>query len=131
MIGIDTNILVRLLTHDDELQFQKAGALVDALSDDERGFISLVVVTELAWVLQYVYQTEKPQMLSMLQQLFRIPSFSFQSSEVVLLALRRYERTSAEFADCLIVEISRHAACSDTYTFDRKAAKRAGMRLLN
>src|SRR5471030_2124301 len=126
MIGIDTNILVRLLTRDDDGQFQKVVVLIDSLSDDEPGFISLVVVTELAWVLQYVYQTEKPDMLAMLHQLIRTRTFSFQNTEVILLALLRYEKTLAEFADCLIVEIARHVRCSAIYTFDRKAAKRTG-----
>jgi len=131
MIGIDTNILVRLLTRDDERQFQQAAVLIDSLSDDEPGFVSLVVVAELVWVLQYVYQTGKPEMLAMLHQLIRTRTFSFQNVEVILLALRHYEKTLAEFTDSLIVEIARHAHCSEIYTFDHKAAKRANMRLLS
>jgi predicted nucleic-acid-binding protein len=51
MVGIDTNILVRFFMCDDEFQSRKATAFVDSLSVEEQGFVSLIVVTELAWVL--------------------------------------------------------------------------------
>ena len=51
MIGIDTNIIVRMITRDDPVQT----AIVDRILDDagtEWLYVSLVVLAELAWVLR-------------------------------------------------------------------------------
>lgn len=52
MIAIDTNILVRLLTKDDQSQFQLAYALFQA----EAIYLSKTVVLETEWVLRYAYK---------------------------------------------------------------------------
>jgi predicted nucleic-acid-binding protein len=69
MVGIDTNILVRFFICDDEFQSRKATAFVDSLSAEEQGFVSLIVVTELAWVLQYVFQLSRTQVIDILAKL--------------------------------------------------------------
>ncbi|MDW7774625.1 MAG: PIN domain-containing protein [Desulfobulbaceae bacterium] len=52
MIAVDTNVLVRLLTHDDEKQFQKAASLF-AENDI---FIAATAILETEWVLRYAYK---------------------------------------------------------------------------
>jgi predicted nucleic-acid-binding protein len=47
MIGLDTNVIVRYLTHDDPIQTAAAVKLFDSLAPREPGFLSLVVVVEL------------------------------------------------------------------------------------
>ncbi|MCP5410517.1 MAG: PIN domain-containing protein, partial [Chromatiaceae bacterium] len=51
MIGVDTNVLVRLLTRDDEAQFRKALKLFQ----QEEIFIPKTVFLETEWVLRYAY----------------------------------------------------------------------------
>ena len=53
VIGVDTNILVRLLTGDDPAQVSAAERFVTTqLSPERCGFVSMVVVCELAWTLE-------------------------------------------------------------------------------
>ena len=52
MIGLDTNILVRYVAQDDPKQSPKATALIESLSDADPGFIGLVALVELVWVMQ-------------------------------------------------------------------------------
>ena len=52
MIGLDTNIVVRYLTHDDAAQTAAAVRVMDSLSQDSPGFLSLIVIAELVWVLE-------------------------------------------------------------------------------
>ena len=47
MIGLDTNLLVRYFTQDDRYQFELVVALMDSLTREEPGFISLVTMVEL------------------------------------------------------------------------------------
>jgi len=49
MIGLDTNVVVRYLTHDDPAQTTAAVRVMDALSSDSPGFLSLIVIVELVW----------------------------------------------------------------------------------
>lgn len=51
MIGLDTNVQVRHIIQDDVAQSKQASDLMDALSADAPGFIGLVALIELVWVL--------------------------------------------------------------------------------
>jgi predicted nucleic-acid-binding protein len=47
MIGLDTNVLVRYITLDDKKQAALASRLIESLSEESPGFISLVTIVEL------------------------------------------------------------------------------------
>ncbi len=131
MIGLDTNILVRYLTEDDPAQTTAAGQVIDSFSPDSPGFISLIVLAELVWVLESFYRFTKKEIEQVLETLLRSEELVLERAEVVSQALRMFRASRADFADCLI-ERSGHAAdCEHTLTFDRKAAAGAGMRLLH
>ena len=52
VIGLDTNVVVRYLTQGDPKQSPIATRLMEkTVSSDETGFISLVVLAEVIWVL--------------------------------------------------------------------------------
>ena len=56
MIGLDTNILVRYLTQDDPVQSPAATKLIERrLTTENPGFVSIVAITEIAWVLERAY----------------------------------------------------------------------------
>jgi predicted nucleic-acid-binding protein len=54
-----------------------------------------------------------------------------ERAEIVLQALRKFSASQADFADCLIERCGHAAECQYTVTFDRNAAKGAGMKLLH
>jgi predicted nucleic-acid-binding protein len=130
MIGLDTNVLVRYVAQDDPKQSPKATALIESLSDTDPGFISLVAVVELVWVMQGCYQATKDEVVAILEKLLRVRTFKVENAEIVLRALHVYARSNADFADCLIERSADAANCMHTMTFDSKAAKNAGMRLI-
>lgn len=129
MIGLDTNVLVRFLTHDDPGQTATVAKFMGSLSSDSPGFISLVVVVELVWVLEASYQFKRDEIEHVLDTLLRSKELMIERAEIVEQALRKFSAGKADLAGC-IIERSGHAAeCEYTLTFDRKAAA-AGMRLL-
>jgi len=130
MIGLDTNVLVRYVAQDDPIQSPRATTLIESLSQDAPGFISLVVLAETIWVIQDAYRATKPEIITVLEKLIRIGTLVLENHEVVMQALRTYVASNADFADCLIARLARHAGCEQVFTFDIKAAKVAGMRLL-
>ena len=59
MIGLDTNVLVRYVMQDDPRQSPRATQLLEALQPDEPGFVPLVALVELVWVLSGSYGDRK------------------------------------------------------------------------
>jgi predicted nucleic-acid-binding protein len=131
VIGLDTNILVRYITQDEPRQAATANRLIEeALSAESPGFVSTVVLVELAWVLESGYGCGRQHVASVLDRLLRVRPLVVESAEVVARAVRSYAVGGADFADCMIERVGRSAGCDHTLTFDRVAARDAGMRLL-
>jgi predicted nucleic-acid-binding protein len=129
MIGLDTNILVRFLTHDDPVQTPAAIKLMGSLSSASPGFVSLVVIAELSWVLKSLYSLEKSELEIVLENLLRSDALLVEKSEIVWQALRKFKTSNAGFSDCLIESSGDAAECLYTVTFDKRAVA-TGMRLL-
>ena len=130
MIGLDTNVVVRYCAHDDPQQTSIARKLMGSLSSEARGFLSLVVLVELVWVLQGSYRFAKDEIVNALDTLLRSKELMVERADVVWQALRMFRVGRAEFADCLIERCAHEARCEHTGTFDRGAASTAGMKLL-
>lgn len=130
MIGLDTNVLVRYVTQDDPVQSPKASELIESLTTLSPGFVSLVSVVELVWVLQSCYQCAKNDIVVVLETLLRTRELTVEHAEVIWQALRRFTANNADFADCLIERCAHAAGCEYTATFDLGAAKAAGMKRL-
>lgn len=130
MIGLDTNVLVRYVTQDDPVQSAKASDLIESLTTLSPGFVSLVSVVELVWVLQSCYQSAKSDVVMVLETLLRTRELTIEHAETLWQALRRFTASKADFADCLIERCGHAAGCEYTATFDLNAAKAAGMKRL-
>ena len=59
MIGLDANILVRYIAQDDPVQSPKATALIEDISGDKSGFISLVAMVQLVRVMGKMLRRNK------------------------------------------------------------------------
>lgn len=129
MIGLDTNIVVRYLTHDEPAQTAAAVRVMDSLSADAPGFLSLIVIVELVWVLEVSYRFKKNEIEQVLETLLRSKELVIERAEVVFQALRKFSASRADFADCLIERCGHAAECQHTVTFDRNAASASGMKL--
>ncbi|KTB65756.1 type II toxin-antitoxin system VapC family toxin [Pseudomonas allii] len=130
MIGLDTNVLVRYVTQDDPVQSAKASELIESLTTASPGFISLVSIVELVWVLQSCYQSAKSDVVIVLETLLRTRELTVEHGEIIWQALRKFVANKADFADCLIERCAHAAGCEYTATFDLNAIKTTGMKRL-
>jgi len=134
VIGLDTNVLVRYIMQDDAKQSAKATRLIEALSASGTrsgsGFVSLVSVVELVWVLSSCYDLRREQLVKALDALLRAKQLVVDQADQVVRAVRTFGAGSADFADCLIERTASSAGCDRTMTFDVAAAKTAGMTLI-
>jgi predicted nucleic-acid-binding protein len=130
MIGLDTNVLVRYIMQDDPKQSPKASSLIESLTADECGFVTLVSVVELGWVLSSCYGLARTQVALAFDALLQTKEIRIESADQVRRALRKFGATNADLADCLIERAAADAGCKHTMTFDTAAAKVAGMTLI-
>jgi predicted nucleic-acid-binding protein len=130
MIGLDTNVLVRYIMQDDAKQAAKASKLIESLSPEDPGFVTLVSVIELVWVLSSCFDLTREQISQALDALLRAKQLVVDQADQVVRALRTYSSSSADFADCLIERTASNAGCAKTMTFDVAASKQAGMTLI-
>lgn len=131
MTGLDTNVLVRYIMQDDAKQSPRATRLVESLTTDEPGFVALVSVVELGWVLSSSYGLTRAQLEQAFVALLRTKEIVVDRADLVLKALRVFNSGSADWADCLIERTAADAGCDRTMTFDIAAAKTAGMSLVS
>ncbi|WP_458376647.1 PIN domain-containing protein [Pseudomonas pergaminensis] len=130
MIGLDTNVLVRYVTQDDPVQSAKASELIESLTTASPGFVSMVSIVELVWVLQSCYQSAKSDVGAVLETLLRTRELTVEHGEIIWQALRKFMANKADFADCLIERCAHAAGCTYTATFDLNAIKTTGMKRL-
>jgi predicted nucleic-acid-binding protein len=130
MIGLDTNVLVRYIMQDDVKQSPLATRLIESLSAESLGFVPLVSVVELFWVMSCAYELDRDQLVEALEGLLRTKELVIERAEIVWKALRMFQTADVDFADCLIERSAAAIGCEKTMTFDRGAAKGAGMTLV-
>jgi predicted nucleic-acid-binding protein len=118
------------MMQDDPKQSPLATRLIESLSAAEPGFVPLVSVVELGWVLQSAYGLDRRQLFEAIAGLLRTKELVVECAEIVWRALRLVQGTNADFSDCLIASSASSAGCPRTMTFDRGAAKSAGMTLI-
>ncbi len=130
MIGLDTNVLVRYLTQDDKKQAVKANKLIEQkLSEHEPGYITLITLVEVVWVLESCYEQSKNDILKVLHAILTTKQLLVEQADNVYLALKRFSSGNADFSDALIATLSENNGCHVVYTFDKKASS-IGMILL-
>jgi predicted nucleic-acid-binding protein len=130
MIGLDTNIVVRDLTHDDPSQATAAVTVMDSLSSDSPGFLSLIVIAELVWVLEASCRFKKKEIEPVLETLLSSKERVLERAELCRKHCGGSAPAATDFADCLLERCGHAAECEHTVTFDRNTATGAGMRLL-
>jgi predicted nucleic-acid-binding protein len=121
---------VRYIMQDDAKQTPKATRLLESLTVDAPGFVSLLAVVELGWVLSSSYELTRTQVSQAIEALLRTKEIVMDRADQVLKAVRVFKGGSADFADCLIERSSHSAGCDRTMTFDVGAARSAGMTLI-
>ena len=130
MIGIDTNVLIRLAMQDDPAQCARVDAFMAGLSRQERGFVSLVTLIESVWVLDNRYRLPSSEIVRFVEELLNADELVLEREAAVSQALHRFKASATDFADCLIERVGHHAGCSRTVTFDIAASKSTGMVLI-
>jgi predicted nucleic-acid-binding protein len=132
MVGLDTNLILRYLLQDDPKQTTLANHIVDQLlSDRNPGFISLVTVLEMVWVLRSLLKQTPTEIATHLEHLLAAESLEVQNGQQVFEAAFALKRGTGEFEDALVGALNAWAGCSHTLTFDKRALRMPYFQLLS
>jgi predicted nucleic-acid-binding protein len=124
MIGLDTNVLVRFFTSDDEVMTARSRSILEEAEDQgETVCINEIVLCELLWTLKSSpYRFSREALARVVESILETPLFSVPYRTEVGRALRRFEAGKGDFADYLIGEVNSKIGCDVTLTFDRNLA---------
>jgi predicted nucleic-acid-binding protein len=123
MIGLDTNILVRYLAQDDPIQSPIAEEIIERLTEANPGFVSVVAMVEMAWVLERSYGLERHEIVGAIELMLQADALVIECEQAVFTAMIFLKNGRGSFADALIGALGSRAGCSRTLTFDRKASR--------
>jgi predicted nucleic-acid-binding protein len=127
VIGLDTNVLVRYLAQDDPLQSPRATRILESvLSEENPGFVSVVVMVETVWVLDRAYGLSVREIAATVERMLQIDVLIIDHEQEVFTAMIALKEGHGEFADALIAALAKRVGCAHTLTFDRKALRLPG-----
>jgi len=131
VIALDTNVIVRFLVRDDAAQAEAVYVrLKRAESDRETLYVPLLVLLEVIWVLESAYGKTRSEILGSIDDMKRMPVFTFERDEVVQALLTDGRKSKADFADILIAHAADANGCEGGLTFDKKAASLSFFQIL-
>ena len=104
-IGLDTTVVLRLLTGEPEKQFEKTKKFIEEqLSGNKKLFISDLVISESYFALYYHYNVPKAEVIQQLNTLFCSGMISSLPGSVFPKVLRDYKNHKAGFVDQILYE---------------------------
>lgn len=127
MIGVDTNLLVRLFTNDDVKQAHYAERLIE----NNLVFISKSVLLETEWVLRYSYELSSEIIHKAFEGLLGLPHITVEDPACIIKVMQWYSQ-GFDFADAMHLASSRQVT-DEFATLDKnfvKRAKRLNIKLL-
>lgn len=132
MIALDTNVLLRYLAQDDPVQSRKATEIVERrLTKQDPGFVSLVCILEIVWVLGSLYKRSREEIADHIEMILAADTLEVQNEQEVYQGVIALRKQAGVFEDALIGGLGVWWGCTATLTFDQNAAKRlSGFRLI-
>ena len=144
MIAIDTNVLLRHILQDDEIQSARATEL---LMSHERVLVTDIVLVESIWTLSgKKYQASRDDIIKLINDLLGEPNIIFENPQAIWVALNDfradYSHTAEDgrkmklpdFPDVLIINKARQTAkkwgesLEAVYSFDKGALRVVGVK---
>lgn len=123
MIGLDTNVILRVFDRTDVEQSSAVDDLLSSPNSQGSFLLNPIVLSEFAWTLQRQYKKPRDVIADHLDRVLQSPEFIVPFLDEAVDAARRYRNGPASFADYFLAAINRSLGCDATLTFDKDAAK--------
>ena len=130
MIALDTNVLVRFLTQDDDAQFQVTAGLIEGCTRDAPGYVCREVMIELVWVLERAYKYSREEIAEVLLSIVTASQLAVENAQDIASVVNLYRKEGYDFADLMIRQAAQRTENRVLKTFDQKLARLDGVELL-
>jgi predicted nucleic-acid-binding protein len=121
MIGLDTNVLLRLFVEDDPAQGERAHRFVGAATAVEPCVVNPIVLAEFAWTLARRYKRKRPEVARLIEGVLSMDDLEIPYRQAAQGALVAYRAGKADYPDYFLAEINAELGCASTATFDTAA----------
>lgn len=123
MIGVDTNVLLRLLVDDDQVQCVMARRFFASRTARDPAFVSSTVLAELIWLLRRRFRYPNETILTALRKMTSSDDLHFEHGDALRTFLEDKGRTPSDVADALVCWSCAAARCEKVVTFDKRSAR--------
>ena len=124
-IFMDTNTFIRYFTNDIPKYAEKTERL---LQRAQKGEVKLVthelIVAEIVWVLESVYEMKKEQIYELVQAMFNTRNLEIPNKAVLKHTIEVYKDKNIDFTDAYTVSYMRVKGFKKLCSFDKKHMKR-------
>ncbi len=118
MISVDTNIIIRFLTHDDNRQYKKAFSIFNSYEI----FISDTVILETEWVLRFAYDYSPEDICCAFINLFGLKNVHLSNPSFIAQAID-WHKQGLDFSDA--IHLTQCQKFEKLFTFDKKFSSKA------
>ncbi|MBC8431545.1 MAG: type II toxin-antitoxin system VapC family toxin [Desulfobacterales bacterium] len=123
MKALDTNVLIRFLTKDDEQQAETIYRLFKQAESGKKEFwVSLLVVLETLWVMESVYEIPRQEILDAINELLLMPILKFEAKSAIQDLVASGRESDLDLSDILIAHSAKFSGCDCVLTFDKRAS---------
>lgn len=123
MIGVDTNVLLRLIVDDHEEQSAAARRFFASRTARDPAFVASTVLAESIWLLRRRFRYPNHAILEALRVMTSTDEIRFEHGEKLRGFLEDGGGTASDVADALIGWACDAAKCERVMTFDRRSAR--------
>jgi predicted nucleic-acid-binding protein len=117
---LDTNVLIRFLTNDNDTKYKKLYTFFESLELGEiRVELKLIVLFQVIFVLQSFYRVPKEEIVAGLTDLFKYKGITIKEKKTVQRTLEIWHEVNVEIVDCYLVACLEKDGQSILYSYDR------------
>src|SRR5271169_5851408 len=117
MIGLDTNVLLRLFIEDDREQCERARSFVEDAARSGPCMVNVIVLAEFVWALARKLGKPKAEVIRYLGGVLQSDDLEIERRSAAVAALEAYRSGPADFADYLLGQINLELGCTTTFSF--------------
>ena len=117
---LDTNVLIRFLTHDKDTKYKKLYNFFESLEHGEmRVELKLIVLFQVIFVLQSFYRVPKEQIIAGLTDLLKYKGVTIKEKKIVQRAMELWSEEKVEIVDCYLIANLEKDSQNILYSYNR------------
>ena len=117
---IDTNVLIRFLTNDNNPKYKTLYAFFESLErGDTRVELKLIVLFQTAFVLKSYYKVPKERIAEALTTIVRFKGIKIKDKKIIARMLGLWQTNNIEIVDCYLIACLEKDKQNILYSYDR------------